>query len=173
MGWSPLLVGIVLVGLVVLGIILCVYSDRKQDYDERQLLVRAKAYRLGFLTMIVSVLAVMFLQSWSEWNAVVDNDFSILLAMMFSLTVFGVYCVLNDAYFKRTESPKGAVIFCIGVFIMNVGSVLANLSDGRSLLVDGRLTFSPGGNLLCAGAFLILLITILIKKLVKPKEDDE
>lgn len=173
MGWSPLLVGIVLVGLVVLAVFLCLYSDRKQDYDERQLQIRAKAYRLGFFTMIVSMLAVMFLQTWSRWTEVVDNSFALLTALMFSLTVFGVYCVLNDAYFTRRENPKASLLFCFGVLIMNIGAVLTNLSDDRSIFVDGKLTFSPGGNLLCGGMFGVFTLTLLIKMLIKPKEDDE
>ena len=173
MGWSPLLVGIVLVGLVVLAVFLCLYSDRKQDYDERQLQIRAKAYRLGFFTMIVSMLAVMFLQEWEKWNSVVDNAFGIQAALMFSLTVFGVYCVLNDAYFARRENPKASLLFCFGALIMNIGAVLTNLSDDRSIFVDGKLTFSPGGNLLCVGMFGVFTLTLLIKMLIKPKEDDE
>ncbi|MBR7020309.1 MAG: hypothetical protein IKI15_04570 [Lachnospiraceae bacterium] len=173
MGWSPLLVGIVLVGLVVLAVFLCLHSDRKQDYDERQLQIRAKAYRLGFFTMIVSMLAVMFLQGWEKWNSVVDNAFGILAALLFSLTVFGVYCVLNDAYFTRRENPKASLLFCFGVLIMNIGAVLTNLSDDRSIFVDGKLTFSPGGNLLCVGMFGVFTLTLLIKMLIKPKEDDE
>ena len=172
MEWSPVLVIIVLLGLVGLGIFLS-FADRAQNYDERQLLIRAKAYRLGFITMLTSVLALMFLQSWDKWNAVVDSDFGLLAAAMFSLMVFGVYCVLNDAYFTRTESPLRGILICSGVILMNVGAILTNWSKTKSLFVDGRLTFSPGGNALCVGMFVVFLITIVIKSLVKPKEDDE
>ena len=169
---SPWFVVVVLVGLVVLGIIMS-FADRKQNYDERQLLVRANAYRIGFITMIVSTLAVMFLQSWDKWNSRVDNAFGLLAALLFSLTVFGVYCVLHDAYLTRRENPKASFLLCCGIVIMNVGALLSNLSKDGSIFVDGKLTFSPGGNLLCAVMFGVFTLALAIKMLVKPKEDDE
>ena len=170
---SPWFVAVVLLGLVVFGIVLCTRMDRKQGYDERQLQIRANAYRIGFVSLMVAVLALMFLQTWSRWTEVVDNSFALLAALMFSLTVFGVYCILHDAFFKRTESPKAYFILCIVVLAGNALPVIGNLTKNKSLLVNGKLTFSSGGNAVCVVTFFAFLIALVIKALKKPEEDDE
>ena len=163
----------VLLGLVVFGVIMCWYTDRKQTFDERQLMIRAKAYRIGFISLIVAVIAIMFLQTWDRWTNVVDTPVAMMSALMFSLMVFGVYCVTHDAFFHRTDNPKAYLGACVAVLLLNVLAVASHLKDNGTLLVDGKLTLSPGGNVLFAGMFLVLVGAIIGKMIVSKREDEE
>jgi hypothetical protein len=163
----------VLAGLVVFGIFLSWYTDRKQTFDERQLLIRAKAYRIGYISLIVAVIAITFLQTWEKWTSTVDTPFAMLSALMFSLMVFGVYCVTHDAFFHRTDNPKAYLGICIAVMLLNVLAVIRHVKDNGTLFVGGKLTLSPGGNMLFSGMFLVLVITIVIKMILVKREDEE
>lgn len=165
---------IVVLAVAVFGVILGYYTDRKSTFDERQLLARAGAYRVGFGSLIIADLAIMLLQSWSKWTEVVDSTFAMMAALMVSLMVFSIYCVTHDAFFQRKENPEAYLGICIVVLFGNVMAVISHYSDHGTLLVNGKLTLSPGGNLAFGVMFFVLIVTISIKMLVtRPEEDEE
>ena len=59
------------------------------------------------------------------------------------------------------------------MLLLNVLAVASHLKDNGTLLVDGKLTLSPGGNVLFAGMFLVLVGAIIGKMIVSKREDEE
>ena len=167
------LVVIGVLAIVVFGVILGYYSNRRNKFDERQLMARAKAYRVGFGSLIIANLVILLLQSWKGWTDSVDSTFSMMVALMFSLMVFSLYCITHDAFFERKEKPIVYLETCIVVLAANVIAVIRHYSDHRTLLVNGKLTLSPGGNLVFGVMFLVLTITIIVKMLMTKREEEE
>lgn len=160
--------------VVAVGLFVAIYySDKRNKFDERQLLVRAKAYRLGFGALIISDLVVMFLNSLEGWNKDVDSSFSIVLALAVSFTVFSLYCITHDAFFQRKDNPKEYLIFCIIVCVCEGYVVISHLIENGTLRENGRFTMTPGGSLLLAIMFLIVMIAIIIKMLINKAEAAE
>jgi|GEM_PF-462283 hypothetical protein len=162
---------VLIVGVLIAAV---VYSDKRNKFDERQLMIRAKAYRLGFASLIIADLVIMYLDTLKGWKESVDSSFAIVAALAVSFLVFSLYCILNDAFFQRKDNPKEYLIFCVIVCVCEGYVVISHLIENGSLYEDGKLTMTPGGSLLLGGLFLIDVIAIIIKTLVnKARETEE
>ena len=165
---------IVIAALLVLIIAVFVLSRRTQEeqFDERQLRVRADAFRIGFFSMLGAVLAMMVLFSWKPWVDMVDPLFTLIAAVMISFLVFAIYCITHDAFFRRKEKPASYLLICIGVMLVNLGAALKNIKNG-TLLVDDKVTLTPCGNIMMGGTFLIVAIVLAVKMLADRREEEE
>jgi len=166
---------VVLVALILLCVAIYVASRRqaKDEFDERQLRVRADAYRIGFLSMFVSVIAMMILFSWKPWVERVDTMVTLIGTVMIAFLVFAVYCITHDAFFRRKEKPQSYLGICIAAMLCNLGVVIRYLKEDGTLFVDGKATMTPFGNAMMAGVFFVVSIVLVIKIIVNRKEEDD
>ena len=166
--------GITIAALLVLIVAVCLLSRRKEEeqFDERQLRVRADAFRIGFFSMLGSVFAMMILFSWKFWVNNVETMFTLIAAVMIAFLIFAVYCITHDAFFRRKENPKSYLGICLAVVFCNVAAVLRYIGKG-SLLVDGKVTLTPCGNILFACTFAIVAVVLLVKILTSRSEEEE
>ena len=74
----------------------------KAEFDERQQLARGKAYKAGFYTLLVGLLAVYLIPIFTEWQ---PKDTALLpfAVICVGVTVFACVAVANDAYLGIRE----------------------------------------------------------------------
>ena len=80
---------------------------RNSEFDEMQLKIRAKGYQIGFYTALILMMILVLL--W-EMNLLtfVTPGFAAYAALIVSVTVFAVYCILHDAFLAVRGNPKSA-----------------------------------------------------------------
>ncbi len=169
--------------LLVSGILLCVMIalwilNRKKrnasgikDFDEMQTVIRGRGYRIGFLTAVI-LLAVMILLSELDALKGVTAGFAFFAVLIISVTTFGVYCVAHDAFLGIREKPKRTMILFLIIVVVDGAVSVINLISGK-MTESGRLNFSGGSSVLMFAAFLILLITLIVKTAKGRKEAAE
>ena len=67
----------------------------QKEFDERQLIIRGKAYKYGFFATLAALITVIFCSSVFGFDMLLLGGASCLF---FGLTVFAVYCIWNDAF---------------------------------------------------------------------------
>lgn len=129
-------------------------------YDERQELMRGKAFKYAFFTQLAynCVMMVMnpILPLWADYSM------QIFIGVIFSAFVYAVICIRNDAYISFREKPRVYITMFLAVGAVNVFITVMNLTIGTPYVQDGMLTFRAA-NPICA----ILLITLAIVLAVK------
>ena len=56
--------------------------------------------------------------------------------------------------------------------LINLGTALNNIKNG-SLLVDGKVTLTPCGNIIMGASFLIVAIVLAVKIRLDRREEEE
>ena len=154
------------VGIMV-GVMIAVWiltrKGRKKEcqYDEMQLQIRAKGYQLGFYTVLALMVVLILLWELNCLTAVTPG-FAVFAALLLSVTVFAVYCILHDAFLAVRGNPR----FYIGIFTMIIlieGAVSVRDLIRGELTENGQLTFGSGVPLLMAVCFLVILVTLIVR----------
>ena len=162
----------IMVGVMIAAWLLSRKSLKKEcEYDEMQLKIRAKGYQIGFFTALFLMLVLILL---CELNCltVVTPGFAIYTALIVSVTVFTIYCILNDA-FLAIRGKANRYFFLFGMVVVIEGLVFVrSLVDGK-MLEDGKLTFGSSAPAVIAVCFLAILITLAVKTIRNRKEADE
>ncbi len=102
-----------------------------QKYDERQQLLRGRAYTSAFWVLVAYLCLNGFfnLTTGIEWADLMTNTFT---GIFLALTVFVVACIKNDAYFAINQKPKlFFVILTIGI-VINLAAGIMTLCDKDS-----------------------------------------
>ena len=151
------------------------YLTRKNrkaaEYDEMQLKIRAAGYRIGFFTALFMQVILILLSEFGPLT-VTTPGFAAFAALLVSVTVFAVYCILHDAFLAVRGKPGSYLcIFSLVVLTESLVTV-RNLTDGK-MLENGRLTFQGGTPAAMAAAFLVILITLIVKTVRNRKEAGE
>ena len=161
---------VLLVGLIALIVI----RKRKtctKKFDEMQLKIRARGYQISFFTALVMMGILAFLL---EINALgpVTPGLAAMAALMVSVTVFAVYCITHDAFLAVRSTPKNHYFLYAMIVIVEIVNVVRLLVRGE-VIVDGIVDFSAGCAILMAVAFLVILITLIVKTVSERKEAEE
>jgi len=155
----------ILIAVAIFAVFAVVRKKRgvETKYDERQEFARGKAYRHGFLTLLIYCVAVgmVDLNFGTVWC---DVYTAMMLGFLTAITVFVVECILTDAYFAVGERP--AVWLVLTGFIAALGLVVfaKDLGDGKRLVENGALTHITI-NLAYGAAFLVIFAAMLFKTL--------
>lgn len=138
-------------------------------YDERQELVRGKGFKYGFLTLMAYdlVMGGLYLDEAPGWC---DTMMQNLLGIILAVSVFGVYCIWNDAYMSLNESPSVVYLVFGGIGGMNLLAGTMNWIHG-SVVENGRLTFR-GANLMLGMIFALFALVFWLRNHVKKEEAD-
>lgn len=91
------------IGLLVVVILVAVTkngNETKNQFDERQELVRGKGFKYGFFTMMIANVALLSLYvliiSWFS-----NMEVAMIASIVVGVSVFASYCIWNDGYFAR------------------------------------------------------------------------
>jgi hypothetical protein len=162
----------VLVGIVI-GLIVSFFAIKffnrdgkiRTEYDEMQEIIRGKAYRIAFFTLVIA-LAILLVLDIMEVALPMTNS-----VLYFGLIVIGIavqagYSILNGAYFGLNNNKAKFWGVMITVTVINLLVSIMAIVSGR-MVVDGKLQ-DPCINLLCAALFGVIAIFSVI-----PKKADE
>ena len=136
-----------------------------------QLKIRAKGYRIGFHTALFLML-VLILLSELDWFTFFTPGFAAFAALIISVTVFAVYCILHDAFVGLRSNPRQYIILFSVVILAQALGALRYWMAGE-LLENGRLTFGSGASPVMVVCFLAILIILIVKTVRNRKEAEE
>ena len=167
----------VIVFLVVLILIPLILYRREQslkgtsDFDERQELLRGKAFRHAFLTVVGYSAAYIFMLILFENKQFMEDGVSTMIACFLGITVFSVECIWRDAFFTAGNRPRGYIILIAFVALLQGVVGLDKLREGQ-MVRNGLLTMDSI-QLVCAITFLVELIALVAKWFASRREARE
>ena len=162
--------GLVL-GLILAAIILMLArkSDAKTTrYDERQIAVQGKSYKLGFFTMIAYAALMMAFSSYVGELAEIGVLLLIGIILGAAVTITGL--ILQDAYFRLDENRRFYGAFFIVITVFNLGMGIVNIIRGNAAM-NGKISFTGTANLLLGILSGYVVLLLLIKYIRDKKEE--
>ncbi len=155
----------ILVAVAIFAVIAVANKKRGAEvkYDERQEFVRGKAYKLGFITLLIYCVAAGMIDLYLGvgWC---DVYTAMMLGFYGSVMVFVVKCILTDAYFAVGQRPAGWLVLTGAVAAISLVVFAVDLNDGKRIVENGSLSHNTI-NLVCGAAFLIIFAAMLVKTL--------
>lgn len=139
----------------------------KPKYDERQELVRGKAFKLGFFVLL------FYNFIYGVLDAVLDNMIltpllSAVLGACISIGAYAAYGIWKDAYYTLNEKRKTMILLVGVAFFCNLLAGIGNLRTGH-MIKEGMLEISSAC-FMTAGLALFILIVTVLKQLKDQKE---
>jgi putative transcriptional regulator len=160
--------------IVVAAAVLVFYAMKKRNcetrYDERQQVIRSRAYRAAFWTL-AAYLALSGLFSTAtglEWADAMTGSF---IGICIAVTVFVVISISGDAYFGIHEKPGFYLPLFAILIVVNAGMGIINLLDGEAFVTDGRLNFHCTSFIIVA-VFLAIFIALAVKAISRRRRDE-
>ena len=148
--------------------------EHRNAYDERQLVVRGKAYKAAYLTLTAYMIIFAILDDLMEIMLFMSVG-GIWLGICLSILVFAVICIVEDAYMSLYENAKGIILLLSFVAIVNLVVGCINLWHGLPLVTDGGLSVTTV-NLMMGLLYLVISIVLcgkIIYNKKHPEEDEE
>lgn len=165
-----LILGVV-IGLLVVVIILAVTKtgdDTKNQFDERQELVRGKGFQYGFFAIMISNAVLLFMKAF-EISLFSDLQVAMVLSIVIGVSVFASYCIWNDGYFALNENRKSLLVMFGVIGLLNLVIGIGNIFAGV-VIENGAFTFRST-NLFCSMMFIVVFIMLLLKQIKDGKEE--
>ena len=157
-------IGLVIGLLAVLVTVVILKKQNKNKYDERQVAARGKAFAGGFMTFLFSEVVVFTIEIFTGEPLVigVPGVLSVIIMLLAAL-VFVEVSIFMDAYFQPNKKmPK---IWYISSTLLGIIFIIQALRDN-----DYWYRYIN----LAAGIFvLIIMSSLLVKKLISRKEEKE
>lgn len=139
------------------------------EYDERQILARGKAYKYGFHAMMFAMLINGYIMDYVfEWCTNIIFAFTNLII---GLLVFAAVSIFNDAYLKLSENPVRAIILFLFCGICNLISPVTDYIRNKTLLDEDGKFYNM--NLECAVLMCIIIIMLFVKMYITKREEGD
>lgn len=137
------------------------YRVDVREYDERQILARGRAYKYGFIAMLV--LVVLERLGHEAGFVLLDSMQGTAALCLIGLFVFVVSCIWQEAYLTLHETPKMTyVLLAIGGGLNLISAGIAWIQR-EPLLKDGRL-YSGSMSLMVAVFVFAVLAAFALKQ---------
>ena len=163
---------LILFAVCVMIILLIALSKERRlqspQYDERQELERGRGFRYGFFTMLIFNGGVLCF----DWTGIIPGSNQMILyasGLFAGLLVYAVYCIWHESYFALNQRTNVVISFFTFIGLFNLVIAITTIARG-TMMENGRFS-TTFLNLECAVLFLILMVTMLIKKLRDRKAD--
>ena len=164
----------VVIIFLIIAIVLKCKNNHATEYDERQLIARNAAYKYSFFTLVFyCILCGMLDIADIKWAEIVIQMF---LGMFMSVTVFVVICIFKDAYFGIKKGKNNIYTFLYlsaTITVVQLFSFIFNVFIDKNPIITNGMLNSHLIPLLCAVAFLIMMIATVIKIIISKKEREE
>jgi len=157
---------------VIVFILLKRYTVRgsgiKAAYDERQELLRGRAYQYAFFSMCgwYCLQGILLLAGIHLMDELTGN----FMGFLIGAGVFGITCVLTDAYFVPNQKQKPYLILLSIIALMNGFTAVSCFLDG-SLLADHLLSAPGSISLILSLELAAIVICLIVHKV--PDGDEE
>lgn len=125
------------------------------DYDERQILARGRAFMWGFFSLMICLMVYsltdMLIEPWC------DTLTGCIICICVSLIVFAVICIRQDAFAGIGQKRKRNLTVLLVLTAANLLFGVSHIIDG-DLLRDGLLSFRSVSLIVGATTGLVLLV---------------
>ena len=162
----------ILCGILITVIIFSVKSIRnkgKVKYDERQIAVQGKAYKIAFFTLLI-LDGLYACTDLIGLELPVSPSLAVFTNIVIAVCVMATPMILQDAYFQLNDNRKLIIIGLLFLLIGNAVPAVGKLVT-EGLMENGKLSFIGTSNLLCSFMMLYILALYGIKTLIDKKEE--
>ena len=125
------------------------------DYDERQILARGRAFMWGFFSLMICLMVYgltdMLIEPWC------DTLTGCIICICVSLIVFAVICIRQDAFAGIGQKRKRNLTVLLVLTAANLLFGVSHIIDG-DLLRDGVLSFRSVSLIVGATTGMVLLV---------------
>ncbi len=125
------------------------------DYDERQILARGRAFMWGFFSLMICLMVYgltdMLIEPWC------DTLTGCIICICVALIVFAVICIRQDAFAGIGQKRKRNLTVLLVLTAANLLFGVSHIIDG-DLLRDGVLSFRSVSLIVGATTGLVLLV---------------
>jgi hypothetical protein len=161
-------------GIILVAIATAVFVKKfkiHSEFDERQRLLRYRAYQVAFWVLVAYTCINSFLSS-GVGIAWADDFTGTFTGVCIAITVFVVICIRNDAYFAVNQKPRFYfILFCVLVAV-NLALGLFNMFDrDTEFITDGLLNFHAMSFVVVV--MFIAILTALSAQRLKAKAQSE
>lgn len=168
----------ILVGILIAVILVKLFArklhtngEKKDRYDERQLVLIGKGYKYGFYGILIYN-GVYTLISFGLDSSLFSPGVSAFMNACVGLAIFAAYCIWNGAYFALNFNARRYLILLGVLAVINYIAGFSFVRQGTPMIENGILTVSTV-NFMCAGLLTLILLILLIRKLVPVKDEEE
>lgn len=128
---------------------------KMNDYDERQILARGRAFMWGFFTLMLCLMAYGFTDMLIEpWC---DTLTGCVICICVSLLVFASICIRQDAFAGIGRNRKRNQTVLLVLTLVNLMFGVSHVIDG-DLLREGLLCFRSVNLIVGVTTGLVLLV---------------
>lgn len=167
---NGMFLGILIAAVIVLVVRKRVMKNKVYRYDERQELIRGRAYRASFFAMIYFICIVLFAEFLFD-RVFFDHWAFAILIIIVGITINVVYSIFNDAYFYANMNRKNYIVFLVVVGLINLVSGLVIAIKGG--VIENHMITFKASNLFVTILIGAALISIYIKGKREKEEVDE
>jgi len=155
------IVGLALVlGLAAALLLMAKAKAGSAKFDERQQILRGRAYRTAFWSLVGYLgLAVALDVLGVRWA---ESAVLLFVGVCFAVTVFVIQCVFTDAYFAVNQKPGRYMLLFAGMCVLNALCMAYTVLDGERLTTDGLINYHAI-NAVIVAMFLLMLVSLAIK----------
>ena len=145
-------------------------TGAKQIYDERQKILKGTAYKIAFfVTAAVLAACAVFDGVIGSFYQEFPSAVLMLFAIFSGFTVFSVYCIFKDAFFKIGQNRKGYMLSGFLVMVANILGIISRSGMERTD-IEQRLLFADALNFFAALFMGIIIVSLMIKEAMSKKE---
>lgn len=152
-------------------IFIAVLAKKKScSFDERQELIRGRAFKYAFFSILIYVIG------YGAISLMLEKDFMTTSAALFtgvfiSFVIFAVYNIWNESFFALKQAPINFILLFSSTAICSGYTGICSIKDG-SIMENGLLNFECL-SIVSSIAFVIVVITILIRLIINKKAEQE
>ena len=151
---------VVVLVLAVLVAVMVRFSGKKQQYDERQLILRGRAFQKGFFTILVLGAVYMMIRLFAD-RSFMEDVVALMLVMIVGIGVFAVDCILHEAFLTANRKPWSYVLICCAAVLSNVSGLYRCIREGT--LIRGGLLTIDCIHIALAALFVVVGIVLVCK----------
>lgn len=169
------IIGIIIVIAIVAAALFfwrAVRGERARDdrqYDERQLMLREKGYRLGFFVTLIAEALVLLLLEYDVIPAA-SATMAVYTALIAGVAVFAVFCAMQDVFFPMGEKGTTSLVLWAGLALVNGLSAGIRIANG-TMVEHGAIRLTNGSYLVNAVLFLTILIAVLVRRAMGERDE--
>lgn len=135
------------------------------NFDERQELIRGRAFRYGFFVMVFYFFIFGMIADAMGQN-IIPQEIVCVLGVSAGIVVFAVYAIWHDAYYALKENPTRFSLLFAALMVLNLIGGIRRFTDHK---MDET---AVSVNLIFAALFFIILAAQLVKMFVNKKDEE-
>ncbi len=144
-------------------------DSMKQNYDERQEVLRGRGAKYGLYTMFFLNLALFLVES-AGVSLPVSPGMALMISVIVGGIVFAVYCVWKEAYFALNQKAGVYIVVFLVLAGYNLVIGIAAFLDGAAVQ-NNQLTLRSL-NLFAGIMMLVICGALILKKVCKDREEE-